>query len=112
MRGGVSVSKESWDKNLNVTLSPKGDGTMADYKDEIRSLIAQIGEVEIDRVGDETHLSTDLGLDSLRALELMVALEDKFKIRVPEEELGRFTNVSSLAELVTELQTVTVQSVA
>jgi acyl carrier protein len=85
---------------------------MEDYKDEIRSLIAQIGEVDVSRVADDTHLSNDLGLDSLRALELMVALEDKFKIRVPEEELGRFTNVSSLAELVTELQTVTVTTSA
>jgi Acyl carrier protein len=85
---------------------------MDDYKDEIRNLISQIGEVEISRINDDTHLSNDLGLDSLRALELMVALEDKFKIRVPEEELGRFTNISSLAELVTELQTATVPSAA
>jgi acyl carrier protein len=85
---------------------------MEDYKDEIRSLVAQIGEVEISRVADDTHLSNDLDLDSLRALELMVALEDKFKIRIPEEQLGRFTNVSSLAELVTELQSTTVSSPA
>jgi len=85
---------------------------MEDYKDEIRSLVAQIGEVEIGKISDDTHLSNDLGLDSLRALELMVALEDKFKIRVPEEELGRFTNVSSLAELVIELQGASVPSAA
>jgi acyl carrier protein len=85
---------------------------MEDYKDEIRSLVAQIGEVDISRIADDTHLSNDLGLDSLRALELMVALEDKFKIRVPEEELGRFTNVSSLAELVIELEGATVSSPA
>ena len=77
---------------------------MQEYKDVIRNLVAQIGEVEIDKVGDETHFSNDLGIDSLRALELMVALEDKFKIRIPEEQLGRFTTVSSLAELVVELQ--------
>ena len=77
---------------------------MQDNMEVIRNLVAQIGEVEIDKVGDETHFSNDLGIDSLRALELMVALEDKFKIRVPEEQLGRFTSVSSLAELVTELQ--------
>lgn len=77
---------------------------MQDQKDEIRQIVAQIGEVEIDKVSDETHFSNDLGIDSLRALELMVALEDKFKIRVPEEQLGRFTTVSSLTELVAELQ--------
>jgi acyl carrier protein len=85
---------------------------MEDYKNEIRSLVAQIGEVDKSKVGDETHLSNDLGLDSLRALELMVALEDKFKIRVPEEQLGRFTNVSSLTELVIELQGAAVPSAA
>jgi acyl carrier protein len=83
---------------------------MENYRDEIRSLIAQVGEVDISRISDETHLSNDLGLDSLRALELMVAIEDKFKIRVPEEQLGRFTNVSSLAELVIELQGAAVAS--
>ncbi|HET6976576.1 MAG TPA: acyl carrier protein [Pyrinomonadaceae bacterium] len=77
---------------------------MQDHKDEIRHIVAQIGEVEIDKVGDETHFSNDLGIDSLRALELMVALEDKFKIRVPEEQLGRFTSVNNLTELVIELQ--------
>jgi|KBSMisStandDraft_5_1062788.scaffolds.fasta_scaffold02492_5 Acyl carrier protein len=77
---------------------------MQEYNDVIRNIVAQIGEVEIDKVGDETHFSNDLGIDSLRALELMVALEDKFKIRVPEEQLERFTTVSSLAELVIELQ--------
>jgi acyl carrier protein len=85
---------------------------MQDYKEEIRGLVAQVGEVELDKISDETHLSNDLGLDSLRALELMVALEDKFKIRVPEEQLGRFTNVSSLTELVIELQGSAVPSAA
>jgi acyl carrier protein len=77
---------------------------MQEYKDVIRNLVAQLGEIEIDKVGDETHFSNDLGIDSLRALELMVALEDKFKIRIPEEQLDRFTTVSSLAELVIELK--------
>lgn len=81
-------------------------------KEVIRTLVAQVGEVEIDKVSDETHFANDLGIDSLRALELMVALEDKFKIRVPEEELGRFTSVSSLSELVTELQAAQVSSAA
>jgi acyl carrier protein len=77
---------------------------MQDNKEVIRTLVAQVGEVELDKVSDDTHFANDLGIDSLRALELMVALEDKFKIRVPEEQLGRFTSVASLAELVTELQ--------
>lgn len=77
---------------------------MEDRKDEIRRLISQIGEVEVGEIADDTHLSKDLGFDSLRALELMTALEGKFNIRVPDEQLTRFTSVSSLADLVSELQ--------
>jgi len=77
---------------------------MENYKDEIRKLISKIGAIQIDRIGDDTHLSIDLGLDSLSALELMTALEGKFSIRIAEEQLTRFTSVTSLAELVAELR--------
>jgi acyl carrier protein len=77
---------------------------MENYKDQIRTLIAQIGEIELDEIGDETHLSKDLGFDSLRALELMTVLEEKFNLRIPDEQLIRFTSVNSLSDLVAELR--------
>ena len=43
-----------------------------------------------------------LGLDSLDALELVVALEKNFKIVIPDEHVGRkaFASINTLAEYV------------
>ena len=43
-----------------------------------------------------------LGLDSLDALELVVALEKNFKIVIPDEHVGReaFASINALAEYV------------
>jgi len=85
---------------------------MEDYKDEIRKLIARIGGIQIEKIGNDTHLSIDLGLDSLSALELMTALEGKFSVRIAEEQLARFTSVDALAELVGELKGNTLSATA
>lgn len=77
---------------------------METYENEIRRLISRIGEVDIAKVTDDADLANDLHLDSLQALELMTALEKKFDVNIPEEEITRFKNVRGIAELVTELQ--------
>jgi len=43
-----------------------------------------------------------LGLDSIDALELVVALEKEFSIKIPDEDVGKdaFTSVSALANYI------------
>lgn len=43
-----------------------------------------------------------LGLDSIDALELVVALEKEFGIKIPDEDVGKdaFTSVSALANYI------------
>jgi acyl carrier protein len=60
-------------------------------------------------IGDEQPLfggsgEDALGLDSVDALELVVALEAEFGISIASEEVGRerFAHVRALAELVSE----------
>ncbi len=45
-----------------------------------------------------------LGLDSIDALELTVALEKRFKLSIPDEEVGKkaFSSVEALAAFVEE----------
>jgi acyl carrier protein len=56
-------------------------------------------------IGDESPLfgAGGLGLDSVDALELVVAMEKEFGIRIASNEVGRetFSSISSLARLVT-----------
>lgn len=54
-------------------------------------------------IEDETPLFGEgLGLDSVDALELVVALEKEFGIKIKSQELGRevFSSVASLSEFI------------
>jgi len=42
----------------------------------------------------------DLGFDSMMALEIFAKLEKQYKIRIPEEELTKLTNLNETVELV------------
>jgi acyl carrier protein len=63
------------------------------------SEIADVAEVEREKITPETSLA-DLGLDSLQALQLLVALEKELKIAMDEEDLKRFVNVSTVVDAV------------
>jgi acyl carrier protein len=69
--------------------------------DQIRTgvieTVAEIGECKPSEISDTTRFADDLGLDSLAAAELMVSMERKYRIRIPEEE---FKKISSVEEAV------------
>ncbi len=81
---------------------------MKDLKDQIRKLIIEklrLEDVAPEDISDEEPLFGEgLGLDSIDALELVVALEKEFGIKIDDEEVGvtAFRNISSLASYVQE----------
>jgi acyl carrier protein len=81
---------------------------MNDLKHEIKELIISslnLGDVTPDQIVDDAPLFQEgLGLDSIDALELAVALERKYKVTIPDEAVGKkvFSSVSSLAAYVAE----------
>src|SRR6185369_6049732 len=56
---------------------------------------------------DQPLFNSSLGLDSVDALELVVALEKEFRIRIESEEIDRkiFASVAHLAAFVDSLRT-------
>jgi len=73
---------------------------MEEIKKEIKSALSAIMEIDAAEIDDEANLAEVLGLDSLQALELVVKLERKYKIEIPQEELRKFKNVNSVTEIV------------
>lgn len=60
----------------------------------IKQLVASVTEREPDEIDDNALFKEDLGVDSLAAIELMVAIDKKFRIDIPEEDFTQVLNVN------------------
>jgi acyl carrier protein len=67
--------------------------TEDEVRQEIRNLIAAVTERSPDEILDSASFTDELGVDSLMAMEMMVAVDKKFKIDVPEEEFMKAVTV-------------------
>jgi acyl carrier protein len=73
-----------------------------EFKDEIKQLIITSLKLDItaDSIADDAPLfQSGLGLDSIDALELAVAIERKYHVTIPDEKVGKqaFSSVEALA---------------
>ena len=66
----------------------------------VRSLIAEVAEVDAGAVSAEGALGDDLGLDSLGRVELMSLIEQELGVYVDETEVSPTTTVAELEQLV------------
>lgn len=66
---------------------------------DIRALIADIIEMEPAQIDPDAHLVEDLGMDSMMALEILAAIEKRYKIKLPEDELPKITSVNRAIEV-------------
>lgn len=71
---------------------------------EIKFLISEIVEIEEDKITPDASFVEDLGMDSMMALEILAALEKKYKIKIPEENLTKITNLSQVLEMINEFK--------
>jgi acyl carrier protein len=71
-----------------------------DVADALREIMAARLGLTAEQIVPEARLVEDLGLDSLDAVELAIAVERKFDIEVPEEELAKLKTVADMLALV------------
>ncbi|MBM4375867.1 MAG: AMP-binding protein [Deltaproteobacteria bacterium] len=71
----------------------------------VQQTLAAITNRAASEIRPELSLAADLGLDSLQAMELAVALEARLGRPVPQEQLGRVETVGDLAELCASART-------
>jgi acyl carrier protein len=75
---------------------------MGDLKEELRLLVAQTGGVAADFDG-RAHFYLELGVTSVKAMQLLMALEDRYGLRVPDEQFVEATSLESLTSLMGSL---------
>jgi len=70
---------------------------------EIVAIISDVSGFEPEEIKPETNFFQDLEIDSIKAIEITVAIEKKFKISVRDEDVPNITTVKQAVELVNNL---------
>lgn len=65
----------------------------------VREIIAEVAECNIEDVQEETNLLDEIGIDSLKALEISVRLQKKTKIKIRSEEVVSFITPNAIVDL-------------
>ena len=66
--------------------------------DEMKKMIAEQLNCEESSITESTSFKDDLGADSLDLFELVMALEEKYEVEIPSEELAELTTVGAVME--------------
>jgi acyl carrier protein len=78
---------------------------MNSVKENVRAIIAELTEVEIEQVQDDTKFVEELDADSLKALELLALLEKDYKVKIPEANLKRLSTLNNTMQVLEEAMT-------
>ena len=68
--------------------------------EKVKEIIVDELGVDAEEVTLEADLNDDLGADSLDAVELIMALEDEFDIKVSDEAAQGFKTVQQIVEFI------------
>lgn len=72
---------------------------MEGIRAEIATIISEIAEVPYGSIEDNTSME-ELGIDSLDALRIVAAIEKKYRVEIPEEEIGEVETFADILRMV------------
>lgn len=67
---------------------------------EFKEILVRMIEIEPEKILPDAHFFKDLGLDSLKAIEITVAIERHFKINVREEEIPQIVTLREAVDAI------------
>ena len=65
--------------------------------EKIKEILAEQFDVELDTLNENTNIADDLGADSLDVVEVLMSIEDEFKVEIPDEEIENIRTIGQLA---------------
>lgn len=67
---------------------------------KVRDVIVEKLKVKPEQVTTDAHFIQDLGADSLDTVELIMSLEDHFKMAIPDEEAEKLDTVGKAVDYI------------
>jgi len=69
---------------------------------EIKEIVSAIIQVPEDEIDSNASFFDDYGMDSLRALEILAEIENKYHITIDPEKLMKMTSVTDVVKITRE----------
>ena len=73
-------------------------------KESVKSVMAEVFEIDEVTIQDDASQKTVSEWDSLQHLNLMVELEDKFDVSFEPEEIGDMTTLAKIVETIEKMK--------
>jgi len=70
--------------------------------DDVKEVVVEQLNVNPDEVKEESKFVEDLGADSLDVVELVMALEEKFNIEIPDDQAEKIQTVGDAVKYIEE----------
>ncbi len=70
--------------------------------DDVKEVVVEQLNVSPDEVKMESKFVEDLGADSLDVVELVMALEEKFNIEIPDDQAEKIQTVGDVVKFIEE----------
>ncbi|AJC87277.1 MULTISPECIES: acyl carrier protein [Campylobacter] len=72
--------------------------------DDVRAVVVEQLSVDEDTVKMESKIIEDLGADSLDVVELVMALEEKFDVEIPDSDAEKLVKIEDVVNYIDNLQ--------
>ncbi|CAL0302857.1 unnamed protein product [Lupinus luteus] len=84
----VPIQTAPWRGGASLRLMSSHDDhiTKDEVIDRVLSVVKDFPKVDPSKVSPDVHFQKDLGLDSLDNVEIVMALEEEFKLEIPDKE--------------------------
>jgi acyl carrier protein len=75
---------------------------MESVQPKIYQLMSNVFEIPVEEISEDSSLDSIESWDSLRHLNLILAIEEEFGITIPDEEVGNLVNYKLIELIINE----------
>lgn len=72
--------------------------------DDVKAVVVEQLSIDADTVKMESKIIEDLGADSLDVVELIMALEEKFEVEIPDSDAEKLIKIEDVVNYIENLK--------
>ncbi|MDC3180901.1 acyl carrier protein [Gammaproteobacteria bacterium] len=82
---------------------------MSNTEQEVIEVVSNVLGLEANQIGSDSLFQGDLGADSIDVVEVVIAIEDKFGVDIPDERAEQISSIKQLVACIEEIQAINSQ---